>query len=167
MFCTIKFVYYKSFCVRDDIGSYIRTVYHMVSHTPKRGVGGSNPLWDASQQRRKPLFSRVFGVSYMKKLFHCTYRKGYRLGKKTWCLGQPSGCLYIVSAFKKWKFFNFWKRHLFLLDRRRRQLYNEHRSISVDRRLLYRPGGFPFVGRIVVRRSLWQKHVGQVQAATR
>ena len=35
MFCTIKFVYYKSFCVRDDIGSYIRTVYHMVSHTPK------------------------------------------------------------------------------------------------------------------------------------
>ena len=46
MFCTIKFVYYKSFCVRDDIGSYIRTVYHMVSHTPKAGVGGSNPLWD-------------------------------------------------------------------------------------------------------------------------
>ena len=36
MFCTIKFVYYKSFCVRDDIGSYIRTVYHMVSHTPKQ-----------------------------------------------------------------------------------------------------------------------------------
>ena len=36
VFCTIKFVYYKSFCVRDDIGSYIRTVYHMVSHTPKR-----------------------------------------------------------------------------------------------------------------------------------
>jgi len=38
---------------------------------------------------------------------------------------------------------------------------------AVDCRLLYRPGGFPFVGRIVVRRSLWQKHVGQVQAATR
>ena len=67
MFCTIKFVYYKSFCVRDDIGSYIRTVYHMVSHTPKRGVGGSNPLMDASEQRRKPLFSRVFGFSYMKR----------------------------------------------------------------------------------------------------
>lgn len=47
MFCTIKFVYYKSFCVRDDIGSYIRTVYHMVSHTPKRGVGSSNLLGDA------------------------------------------------------------------------------------------------------------------------
>lgn len=43
MFCTIKFVYYKSFCVRDDIGSYIRTVYHMVSHTPKRQAVGSNP----------------------------------------------------------------------------------------------------------------------------
>jgi hypothetical protein len=67
VFCTIKFVYYKSFCVRDDIGSYIRTVYHMVSHTPKRGVGGSNPLMDASEQRRKPLFSRVFGFSYMKR----------------------------------------------------------------------------------------------------
>ena len=39
----------------------------MVSHTPKRGVGGSNPLWDASKQRRKPLFSRVFGFSYMKR----------------------------------------------------------------------------------------------------
>ena len=42
MFCTIKFVYYKSFCVRDDIGSYIRTVYHMVSHTSKRQVARSN-----------------------------------------------------------------------------------------------------------------------------
>ena len=40
--CTIKFVYYKSFCVGDDIGSYIRTVYHMVSHTPKQGVARSN-----------------------------------------------------------------------------------------------------------------------------
>ena len=29
--------------------------------TPKRGVGGSNPLWDASKHRRKPLFSRAFG----------------------------------------------------------------------------------------------------------
>ena len=43
MFCIIKFVYYKSFCVRDDIGSYIRTVYHMVSHTPKPEVPGSSP----------------------------------------------------------------------------------------------------------------------------
>ena len=51
MFCTIKFVYYKSFCVRDDIGSYIRTVYHMVSHTPKRGVGSSNLFWDAKSGR--------------------------------------------------------------------------------------------------------------------
>lgn len=49
MFCTIKFVYYKSFCVRDDIGSYIRTVYHMVSHTPNRKVSGSNPLGNARE----------------------------------------------------------------------------------------------------------------------
>ena len=35
--------------VRDDIGSYIRTVYHMVSHTPKRRVGGSNPLVDGQR----------------------------------------------------------------------------------------------------------------------
>ena len=41
MFCTIKFIYYKSFCVRDDIGSYIRTVYHMVSHTPKKALNAS------------------------------------------------------------------------------------------------------------------------------
>ena len=34
--------------------------------SPKRGVGGSNPLMDASEQRRKPLFSRVFGFSYIK-----------------------------------------------------------------------------------------------------
>ena len=39
----------------------------MISRVPKRGVGGSNPLMDASEQRRKPLFSRVFGVSYMKR----------------------------------------------------------------------------------------------------
>lgn len=51
MFCTIKFVYYKSFCVRDDIGSYIRTVYHMVSHTPKRKAMGSNPVGDAIKCR--------------------------------------------------------------------------------------------------------------------
>lgn len=68
MFCTIKFVYYKSFCVRDDIGSYIRTVYHMVSHTPKRGTEGSTPLWDASQQRRKSLFSALHIKSYEKSL---------------------------------------------------------------------------------------------------
>ncbi len=34
--------------------------------TPKRGVGGSNPLWDARKHRRKPLFSRAFGFSYIK-----------------------------------------------------------------------------------------------------
>ena len=56
MFCTIKFVYYKSFCVRDDIGSYIRTVYHMVSHTPKRKVGVSNPFWDTRERRCKSFF---------------------------------------------------------------------------------------------------------------
>ena len=47
---------YENFSLRDDIGSYIRTVYHMVSHTPKRGVGGSNPLWDARKHRCKPFF---------------------------------------------------------------------------------------------------------------
>ena len=35
--------------------------YQKKRQTPKRGVGGSNPLMDASEQRRKPLFSRVFG----------------------------------------------------------------------------------------------------------
>ena len=48
----MKFVYYKSFCVRDDIGSYIRTVYHMVSHTPKRKAVGSNPAGDAKKESR-------------------------------------------------------------------------------------------------------------------
>ena len=43
-----------------------RTMYEAARHTPKRGVGGSNPLMDASEQRRKPLFSRVFGFSYIK-----------------------------------------------------------------------------------------------------
>ena len=54
MFCTIKFVYYKSFCVRDDIGSYIRTVYHMVSHTPKRQATGSNPAGGARFSVKSP-----------------------------------------------------------------------------------------------------------------
>ena len=36
-----------------------RTMYQAARHTPKRGVGGSNPLVDASKQRCKPLFSRV------------------------------------------------------------------------------------------------------------
>jgi hypothetical protein len=31
--------------------TWFKTAYKAVSHTPKRGVGGSNPLWDA----RKPL----------------------------------------------------------------------------------------------------------------
>ena len=44
-----------------------RKPHEVVCHTPKRGVGGSNPLMDASEQRRKPLFSRVFGFSYMKR----------------------------------------------------------------------------------------------------
>lgn len=56
MFCTIKFVYYKSFCVRDDIGSYIRTVYHMVSHTPKRQATGSNPAGGARSKAESPCF---------------------------------------------------------------------------------------------------------------
>lgn len=60
MFCTIKFVYYKSFCVRDDIGSYIRTVYHMVSHTPKRQATGSNPAGGAKNDRCKPFFVIAF-----------------------------------------------------------------------------------------------------------
>lgn len=58
MFCTIKFVYYKSFCVRDDIGSYIRTVYHMVSHTPKRNAPGSSPGEDATNNAESLDLSR-------------------------------------------------------------------------------------------------------------
>ena len=41
-------------------------LFSVPGRTPKRGVGGSNPLMDASEQRRKPLFSRVFGFSYIK-----------------------------------------------------------------------------------------------------
>ena len=44
-----------------------RTMYEAARHTPKRGVGGSNPLMDASEQRRKPLFSRVFGFYFCQK----------------------------------------------------------------------------------------------------
>ena len=45
-----------------------RTIRHDPNDVaPKRGVGGSNPLMDASEQRRKPLFSMVFGFSYMKR----------------------------------------------------------------------------------------------------
>ena len=62
MFCTIKFVYYKSFCVRDDIGSYIRTVYHMVSHTPKRKAVGSNPAGDAKKESRTSVWLSFFGL---------------------------------------------------------------------------------------------------------
>ena len=36
--------------------------------TPKRGVGGSNPLMDASEQRRKPLFVRA--MSQMASCLH-------------------------------------------------------------------------------------------------
>ena len=41
--------------------------FSVLGRTPKRGVGGSNPLMDAGEQCRKPLFSRVFGFSYMKR----------------------------------------------------------------------------------------------------
>lgn len=66
MFCTIKFVYYKSFCVRDDIGSYIRTVYHMVSHTPKRKVGGSNPFWRATSNAESLCFQGLSAFIFVK-----------------------------------------------------------------------------------------------------
>ena len=66
MFCTIKFVYYKSFCVRDDIGSYIRTVYHMVSHTPKRKVGGSNPFWRATSNAESLCFQGFSAFIFVK-----------------------------------------------------------------------------------------------------
>ena len=35
--------------------------------SPKREAGGSISFRDASEQRRNPLFSRIFGVSYMKR----------------------------------------------------------------------------------------------------
>ena len=41
---------------RVDIGSYIRTVYHMVSHTPKRKASGPNPL----RRARRPIHSGYF-----------------------------------------------------------------------------------------------------------
>ena len=73
MFCTIKFVYYKSFCVRDDIGSYIRTVYHMVSHTPKRKAVCSNHIGDASALSRKVSHEifRVFANKKEDQLTNC------------------------------------------------------------------------------------------------
>ena len=40
---------------RVDIGSYIRTEYHMVSHTPKRKASGPNPLRRAKERRRLSL----------------------------------------------------------------------------------------------------------------
>ena len=36
--------------------------------SPKRGAEGSTPLWDASQQRRKSLFSALHIKSYEKSL---------------------------------------------------------------------------------------------------
>ena len=41
---------------RDDLGSYIRTVYHMVSHTPKGKAAGSTPVWDILQNREGLFF---------------------------------------------------------------------------------------------------------------
>ena len=39
-------------------------VSHMVSHTPKRGAGGSNPLWDARKHRCKPFFGACSGFVF-------------------------------------------------------------------------------------------------------
>ena len=48
-----------------DIGSYIRTVYHMVSHTPKRRVGRSNRLWGA----KNPGISQIPGFLFIWRHF--------------------------------------------------------------------------------------------------
>ncbi|WP_207705763.1 hypothetical protein, partial [Blautia luti] len=43
-----------------DFAGYERslgdTLVNLVASSPKRGVGGSNPLWDARKHRCKPFF---------------------------------------------------------------------------------------------------------------
>ena len=87
MFCTIKFVYYKSFCVRDDIGSYIRTVYHMVSHTPKRKVGDSNSFWRAINNAESLYFQRFSAFLF----FCCGWRFAGKQARKCFCVKRGCG----------------------------------------------------------------------------
>ena len=90
MFCIIKFVYYKSFCVRDDIGSYIRTVYHMVSHTPKRNVVSSSLAGGAITAPESPevkgfgafLFPSSVRVAGMEVVLPDSVRSGARAQAK-------------------------------------------------------------------------------------
>ena len=87
MLCTIKFVYYKSFCVRDDIGSYIRTVYHMVSHTPKRKVGDSNSFWRAINNAESLYFQRFSAFLF----FCCGWRFAGKQARKCFCVKRGCG----------------------------------------------------------------------------
>ena len=56
-----------------------RTMYEAARHTPKRGVGGSNPLMDASKQRCKPLFIRVCSFFVKPQTFVETIYQGWRV----------------------------------------------------------------------------------------
>ena len=44
-------------CISKDFLALCCTWFHRIGSTPKRGVGGSNPLWDARKHRCKPFFS--------------------------------------------------------------------------------------------------------------
>ena len=70
-------------------------VWQLFNSTPKRGVGGSNPLMDASEQRRKPLFSRVFGFSHMKRHEKALSLYEIKFYSKIWFLTstpESNGC---------------------------------------------------------------------------
>ena len=86
-------------CWFSRIFRYFRVLwtirYEADNLTPKRGVGGSNPLMDASEQRRKPLFSRVFGFSYMKRHEKALSLYEIKFYSKIWFLTTPpesNGC---------------------------------------------------------------------------
>lgn len=76
------------------------SVAQWIEHSPpKRGAGGSSPPWDTSVQRRKPLFSRVFGffvqnIFLSEKMYFPSF--SCRLEKrKFWQIHKH--CLLIIS----------------------------------------------------------------------
>ena len=58
--------------------------------SPKRGVGGSNPLVDASKQRCKPLFSRVCSFFYLLQALNKTISRQVRAELCISTLGNAS-----------------------------------------------------------------------------
>ena len=75
---------------RVDIGSYIRTVYHMVSHTPKRQATGSNPAGGARFSVKSPCCKGFCFLPFL--VFPCSILHAFSRLPPSFCTRMGRRC---------------------------------------------------------------------------